>query len=941
MLRTDIAPNLVFTSSILDKWQKLLDLMSRTFHLPATLIMKRKEEEIEVFASSEEISNPYIRGRIEKLDGLYCETVINSQERLLIPNALKDKRWRNNPDIKLGMIAYLGYPIFLPDGTVFGTLCVLDGKENTFSRDIENLLLQIKEIIELDIAGFLAFESKSLQLEEKVREQLQSIDDKKQVLQDLKRELNQEQTSRKELKSRLRQTELKYSTLVSKMSSAVVLFLPVYGANEELIDAIYLDMNPIHEKLIGLKKEDVVGKSVLDFFPTTNPLLFQTVQPVVKENRTVNFETFYPPVSKHFSINAFPMGDGSFCVNFFDISDQVFLKEKIETSELRYKSFFNSIEAGIVIFEPICNAKGELVDLRYVDMNPVNETIINAKSQDMIGKTHFEVFPETHDAFIEHFKTVVENQKGMRFENYYPFLSKYYSINVFPIDNNLIAFTCYDITESVLARQEVEASEKRHKAIFDNSSSLMVLIDPENGAILDANKAVFKYTGYSRDEFLSMDLDLISSYGKEVIKEQLRLARNENKNYFEFKHRLASGEFRDIEVYTGLIEEKGKTILHCIVHDITDKKNALKETLKLSKAVEQSPASVVITDVEGNIEYSNPTNCELTGYTFEELLGQNPRIVKSGKQSNSIYRDLWQTILAGRKWEGEIYNRKKDGSHYWESAIIAPIINNEGLTISFIKVGKDITERKKIELELRKAKSKAEESDRLKTAFLANLSHEVRTPLNGILGFTKLLTEEDIPEEEKRDYVNVIHESGEQLMMIINDLVKISQIEAGKMSVEMTEFFVDDLIREVVQFHRPECLKNGLLLCRETKLCKSSKCISDRQRIRQVLDNLIKNAIKYTSQGGITITTECRGMYLLFSIKDTGIGIAPEHHRIIFDRFRQVEDHYTRSYGGNGLGLSISKEIVKLLGGELWVESQLGKGSTFHFTIPLDREKLV
>ncbi|MFA8435002.1 MAG: PAS domain S-box protein [Marinifilaceae bacterium] len=941
MLRTDTAPNLVLTSSILDKWQKLLDLIGKTFDLPATLIMKKKGHVIEVFASSEEFSNPYIRGSIEKLDGLYCETVINTRSKLLIPNALKDKRWRNNPDIKLGMIAYLGYPIFMPDGTVFGTLCVLDRKENTFSQDIENLLLQIKEIIELDVAGFLAFESKSLQLEEKVREQLQSIDDGKQVLQDLKKELNQEQTSRKELKSRLRQTELKYSTLVSKMSSAVVLFLPVYGANEELIDAIYLDMNPIHEKLIGLKKEDVVGKSVLDFFPTTDPGLFQTVQPVVKENRTVNFETFYPPVSMHFSINAFPMGDGSFCVNFFDISDQVFLKEKIETSELRYKSFFNSIEAGIVIFEPICNAKGELVDLRYVDMNPVNEKIIGAKSQDMIGKTHFEVFPETHDAFIKHFKTVVENQKGMRFENYYPFLSKYYSINVFPIDNNLIAFTCYDITESVLARQEVEASEKRHKAIFDNSSSLMVLIDPENGAILDANKAVFKYTGYSRDEFLSMDLDLISSYGKEVIKEQLRLARNENKNYFEFKHRLASGEFRDIEVYTGLIEEKGKTILHCIVHDITDKKNALKETLKLSKAVEQSPASVVITDVEGNIEYSNPTNCELTGYTFEELLGQNPRIVKSGKQSNSIYRDLWQTILAGRKWEGEIYNRKKDGSHYWESAIIAPIINNEGLTISFIKVGKDITERKKIELELRKAKSKAEESDRLKTAFLANLSHEVRTPLNGILGFTKLLTEEDISEEERRDFVNVIHESGEQLMMIINDLVKISQIEAGKMSVEMTEFFVDDLIREVVQFHRPECLKSGLLLCRETKLCKSSKCISDRQRIRQVLDNLIKNAIKYTSQGGITITTECRGMYLLFSIKDTGIGIAPEHHRIIFDRFRQVEDHYTRSYGGNGLGLSISKEIVKLLGGELWVESQLGKGSTFHFTIPLDREKLV
>ncbi len=932
-----------FPDTTVSKWQKLIDLLNKTFNLPSTLIMTLDGEWMEVFAKSNNAENPYNLGEREEIHGLYCTTVINTGEKLVVPNALMDPDWDSNPDIKLGMIAYLGFPIYLPGGDVFGTICVLDKKENAFSKEVEELLMQIKEIIELDIASFITFENKSLILEEKALEQMRIIDQTKESYQEVSQELKKEQDLNKnlsknteQLNQKLHQSETKYTTLFSKLNLAVVLFSPTLDSDGKLIDLTYLDMNPANEKLIGMTKESVLGNNLMTIFPKTDSAWLKSFEPVVKEGETINLELYDTPLKKHFSVNAFPIEDGSFCVNFFDISNQVELKEKIEESEFRYKSFYNSIEAGIVIFEPIFNIKGEIEDLRYIDMNPINEIIIDESCEDLIGKRHSECFPDTHDEFLEHFKGVFTYNKGKRFEKYYPYSSKYYSTNIFPIDNGLIAFTCYDITESIQAKQELEASEKRHKAIFENSSSSMVLIDPETGTILDANKAVLNYTGYSKNEFLKMDIGQISQSSKEELKKQLKLAVDNEKNYYELKYRLASGEIRDIEAYTGKIEVKGKDVLHSVVHDITDKKNAFKEVLKLSKAVEQSPVSIVITDLNGNIEYSNPRNCELTGYSADELINKNPRILKSGKLSKDIYIDLWNTIIGGKKWEGEFYNRKKDGSFYWEFANIASITDDKGAPINYIKIGKDITDRKMMELELRKSKLKAEESDRLKTAFLANLSHEIRTPLNGILGFSNLMMNEDTSEELRNEYGNVIQESGDQLTMIIDDLVNIAQIEAGQLSIKQTEFVVQDLFNEILQFYKPEIADKGLEIKISNTSCVTCQIKSDHKRIRQVIDNLIKNAIKFTNKGEITLRAECHPKHVLISIKDTGIGISETHQKIIFDRFRQLENHSTRLYEGNGLGLSISKEIVELLGGELWMESEIGKGSTFHFSIPIE-----
>ncbi|BAX81062.1 PAS domain-containing sensor histidine kinase [Labilibaculum antarcticum] len=907
--------------------------------------MKLDGESIEVFAKSEMSENPYKVGDREKLYGLYCNTVIETHNKLLVPNALKDINWMNNPDVKLGMIAYLGFPIYLPNNSIFGTICVLDNNENCFPKEIEQLLEQIKEIIELDIEGYLAFESKSIKLETKVLEQIQIIDQAKTPRQKLSNKVKKEHkiqesitNNNQQLIDKLVEGESKDADLFNKLNSAIVMFSPVFGSEGELIDATYLDMNPMNEQLIGYKKEEVIGKSILEIFPETSPKWFRTFGPIFKGKSNVNFEMFHKPLGKHFSVNAFPIDDGSFCVNYFDISKQVILKENSKENQLLLSSIFNRINVAIVLFKPIFNQIHDLIDLEYIDMNPLNEQIMDFKLADVKGKTVLELFPNTNKEFFGYFNTSIQQKRIVPFNFKIDSSKKFYHSNAFMLDDNRMVYTCYDITEQILATKKMEEREKRHKAIFNNSSSSIVLIDSDSGAILDGNDALVRYTGYSKKTLLKMNLKQISTSSEEEIQKQLYLAK-QNKKHFDFKHTLASGEIRNIEAYVGQIEMNGKMILHCTVHDITDKKNALQDVLKLSNAVEQSPASIIITDTHGNIEYTNPKNCEITGYSAENLKGKNPRILKSGKLAEHTYKDLWNTILAGGKWEGEFYNRKKNGNYYWEHASISPIKNEEGTTINFMKIGKDISEQKKIQSELRKAKFRAEENDRLKTAFLANLSHEIRTPLNGIMGFTDLILHEETPDDAKKDYQNIVKESGEQLLMIINDLVNISQIEAGELNIKLSHFSATDLLDEILLFYKPEVSKKGLEIqivkinCQVIKSGINCMLFSDRKRLRQVFDNLIKNAIKFTQKGTITLGIECRDYTVLFTIQDTGIGISKENQKLIFDRFRQVEEHFTRHYGGNGLGLSISKEITELLGGELWVESDLGKGSKFSFTV--------
>ncbi len=378
--------------------------------------------------------------------------------------------------------------------------------------------------------------------------------------------------------------------------------------------------------------------------------------------------------------------------------------------------------------------------------------------------------------------------------------------------------------------------------------------------------------------------------------------------------------------------------------DITERKQTEQKLRKLSHAVEQSPTSILLTDLDGKIDYANPKVREITGYGLDELIGQNPSILSSGETSKSDYKVLWETIQSGKVWHGEFHNKKKNGEFYWELASISGIIDEKGKITHYLAINEDITERKQVEQELIIAKEHAEESDRLKSAFLANMSHEIRTPMNGILGFAELLTEPELESEKQLEYIQIIQRSGVRMLNIINDIVDISKIESGLIEVKLAESNINEQIEFIYTFFKPEVEKKGIQLSFRNSLpAKEAILKTDREKLYAILTNLIKNAIKYTNEGSIefgceVVETRHALSLLKFYVKDTGIGIPLDRQEAIFERFIQADFTDKMARQGAGLGLAIAKAYVEMLGGKIWVESKEGIGSTFYFTLPYNAE---
>lgn len=379
-------------------------------------------------------------------------------------------------------------------------------------------------------------------------------------------------------------------------------------------------------------------------------------------------------------------------------------------------------------------------------------------------------------------------------------------------------------------------------------------------------------------------------------------------------------------------------IIEIIANEITiflEMKSAEEASQKLNIAVIQSPASVLITDADGNIEFVNPKFSRVTGYEIGEILGKNPNILNSGMQPKELYKEMWDTISSGREWRGELQNRKKNGEFYWEDISISPIFNESGVIVNYVGVKEDITDRKKLIGDLITAKEKAEESDRLKTAFLQNISHEIRTPMNSILGFIELLQEPDTSGEERQEYIGIIEKSGHRMLGTINDIINISKIEAGIMSVQINTIELASVVNEVTGMFRPEAEKKGMHIQSELPELNDKTTIeSDYEKVFAIFTNLVKNAIKYSNHGTITVGYVSHPNSVECFVKDTGIGISKEIQSAIFERFTRAEVHSRRSVEGAGLGLSIVKGYLQLLGGSIYLQSEPGEGSKFTFELP-------
>ena len=371
------------------------------------------------------------------------------------------------------------------------------------------------------------------------------------------------------------------------------------------------------------------------------------------------------------------------------------------------------------------------------------------------------------------------------------------------------------------------------------------------------------------------------------------------------------------------------------IGELTRTFNKMLVELEFQKYALDEHAIVSATDNQGLITYANDRFLKISKYSSEELVGKTHRLVKSEKHSKEFYKQLWQTISSGHVWKGEICNRSKDGEIYWVHSTIVPFINHRGKCERYLSIRTDITQQKKVEEDLKLAKEAAESAYRAKSDFLANMSHEIRTPMNAIIGFSDMAMKSHRSPDELNQYLNNIQNSSRILLNLINDILDLSKLESGKMRMESICFNLASLIDEVQEVSRQQIGSKDLRLSAKFDSTLPAMVIGDPGRVRQVLLNLVDNAIKFTERGkvAIEVKADSKSDCYHFSVADTGIGMEDDQLGNIFESFTQADVSTTRRFGGTGLGTTISKQIVEQLGGRIWAESELGKGSVFHFLI--------
>ena len=606
----------------------------------------------------------------------------------------------------------------------------------------------------------------------------------------------------------------------------------------------------------------------------------------------------------------------------------------------------------------------------------------------------------------------------------------------------------------------------KYDGIFNNGHTPMLIIESESGEIRDANQAACAYYGYTREELLELRITDINILSQQEVFKEMELARNENRKYFRFRHRLSDGEIKEVEVYSGPVSLNDELLLFSIIHDVQERKE-MEERIRVQESYfkslyENSPEAIVMLDNEYRVISINGSFEKMFGYKLEEVRHENitkiicapeshdesayfkdsinrgefvrKEILRRNKEGKpihvsflgypimdgskqigvfGIYSDLskakkekrehekkvqmYVNILRntidsipqiisvfrpdfsvallnetgcryfnvpmekteGMDWNELVKRRFVDGDRYAARVIETqkpysaekqlaetkqyfewrcdPILDEDGQLMLIVERIIDITTEKRHEEELTNAKKKAEEASRLKTQFITNITHEIRTPMNGIIGIIDIMEDMKLNSRQK-EYFHMLRYSADRLSSLINSVLDISKIEAGKLELKKESFCITNLLDEAVKYFRIQAEKKELDLSANIDPRLPDFVFGDPERLNQVLFNLLSNALKFTESGYISLDVKLLAnnnstANIRFSVNDTGIGIPKEKIRYVFYDFVQLDSSGNRKYSGTGLGLPISKRLVGLMGSKITVRSEYGKGSTFSFAV--------
>ncbi|NJO89565.1 MAG: PAS domain S-box protein [Chloroflexia bacterium] len=655
-----------------------------------------------------------------------------------------------------------------------------------------------------------------------------------------------------------------------------------------------------------------------------------------------------------------------------DITEQKRVEEALKESELKNRALSEATEEALFFSDKgvciECNkAACEMFGYKYEELIGIFGTdVIAEESKEIVRQNMMTGYEEPYEA-------IAQKKDGTKF--WAEFHGRMYEYK----GKEVRVTAINDISDRKVAEEALVFSEEKFRAAFKTSPDSISINRMSDGKYVEINEGFMYSTGYSEIEVLGKTAEDLNFWVNKSDKFKL-LGELTQKGYiinFDAKFRLKGGK-----IISGLMSARIVTLNHekyliSITRDISELKKAGEELIvakELAEKREKEYRALFTEMLDGfalhEVIYNDLDIPE--DYRFVELNPAYERL--TGLKKENIIN---KTILEVRpniekKWIENFGKVGKTGEPYWFEDYVKEFDKYyTGLAYSpqqdyFAVIFSDVTDKKKAEkivfendkqlkeqneeyqalneeltslnLELLEAKQKAEESDKLKTAFLANMSHEIRTPMNGIMGFSGLLAKDNLVKEKKQKYIEIIKQNSHQLLSIINDLVDISKIEAGQIDIEEDEVRLDLLSRSLADLYYQKAIDKNIDFHLENKgvdiLIKT-----DETKLRQILINLLDNAFKFTHKGEIKFGYEVKESIIEFFVSDTGIGIDKESTGIIFERFRQVELSSARKYGGTGLGLSISKAYIEKMGGKIWVDSEINRGSTFVFTLPLEFSK--
>ena len=730
----------------------------------------------------------------------------------------------------------------------------------------------------------------------------------------------------------LLESELSYKSIFDHASDAI------YIQNS---DGVFLDVNPAAMKMYGYTRGEMIGNTPEMLSPHGMNDLDETRKSLVKafDGTPQRFEWW----GKRKNGDIFPKDVVMNKGNYFgkevvfamarDITERYSVLEALKESEDKYRSLTSQVPVGVYRSTP---------DGQLVYSNPALVKILGYNSVEELLELNVEQLYVYSSDRKNQFQAAEGTTEIIQSEFQ---LRKKSGEIIWVRDNSRLIYNKHgqpeyfdgvleEITLQKAADEALLGSESKLRATLRANPDLMFRFDRQ-GNFTDY------HSNFDHDLYIDSQL-IIGSNIRDHFSEEIA-----DKTIDLIKKCLDTGEMQTMEYSLDI--QKGKRYFearHVAVdanevlsfsRDITEQRRREEEIKMMARALMSVNDCVTITDNQNMLLFVNEKFSEIYGYEKEEVIGKSVVLLRAEDPEEIEDQILMSTISGG--WKGELLNKRKDGTIFPIQLSTSAVKDDNNNVLVLIGVSNDISDQKKAQKELIKAKERAEESDKLKSAFLANMSHEIRSPMNGILGFAHLLKEEELS-ITARQYVEMISTSGSHLLAVINDIIDISKIQANQLKISFSDVNLNDLMEELnMTFsYQVKSLENHLLNLHKV-VPEGDKVFilnTDMVRLRQIFFNLLSNALKFTSEGLIVFgfKTDNEGE-IEFFVKDTGAGIPYEFQPVLFERFRQADDSLSRSHGGAGLGLAISKGLVELMGGKMWFESKPERGSSFYFSLPV------